>query len=50
MDKTRIKVQAFLSKVPLFANLRGDPRFEAARTRILNHIARERAELGPLTI
>ena len=24
MDKTRIKVQAFLSKVPLFANLRGD--------------------------
>jgi DNA-binding SARP family transcriptional activator/TolB-like protein/Tfp pilus assembly protein PilF len=39
-----------LAEEPGFRDLRGDPRFEAARTRILNHIARERAELGPLTI
>ena len=32
---------------PAFRSLRGDPRFEAARRSILEHIARERAELGP---
>jgi hypothetical protein len=28
----------------------GDPKFELLRKRILDHIARERAELGPLTV
>ena len=31
---------------PAFQSLKGDPRFEAVRKRILDHIARERAELG----
>ena len=39
-----------LGEEPGFRDLRGDPRFEAARTRILNHVARERAELGPLRV
>lgn len=34
---------------PLWA-LRDDPRFNALRKRILDHIARERAELGPVKI
>jgi DNA-binding SARP family transcriptional activator/TolB-like protein len=34
---------------PLWA-LRGDPRFKALRGRILSHIARERAELGPVKV
>lgn len=39
-----------LAKEPAFRELRGDPRFEAARKRILQHIAKERAELGPLKV
>lgn len=39
-----------LAREPAFAGLRGDPRFEAIRGRILAHIARERAELGPLRV
>lgn len=35
---------------PPFRRLRDDPRFKRARGRILAHIARERAELGPLKI
>jgi DNA-binding SARP family transcriptional activator/TolB-like protein len=37
-----------LAEEPSFRTLRGDPRFEAIRKRILDHIAKERAELGPL--
>jgi DNA-binding SARP family transcriptional activator/TolB-like protein/Tfp pilus assembly protein PilF len=37
-----------LAQEPAFQSLRGDPRFEALRKRLLDHIARERAELGPL--
>jgi TolB-like protein/Tfp pilus assembly protein PilF len=37
-----------LAREPAFRSLRGDPRFEALRRRLLDHIARERAELGPL--
>lgn len=37
-----------LAQEPAFRSLRGDPRFETARKRILDHIAKERAELGPL--
>jgi DNA-binding SARP family transcriptional activator/TolB-like protein len=39
-----------LAQEPAFHALRGDPRFEAARKRILDHIARERAELGPIDV
>lgn len=39
-----------LADEPAFRDLRGDPRFEALRTRILAHIARERKELGPVAI
>ncbi|HEY7005317.1 MAG TPA: tetratricopeptide repeat protein [Sphingomicrobium sp.] len=37
-----------LAEEPAYAPLRGDPRFEAVRKRALDHVARERAELGPL--
>jgi len=37
-----------LAQEPAFRALRGDSRFEALRKRILGHIAKERAELGPL--
>lgn len=39
-----------LADEPAFRALRGEPRFEAARKRILDHIAQERAELGPLKL
>lgn len=39
-----------LADEPAFRDLRGDPRFEALRARILTHIARERKELGPVNI
>jgi tetratricopeptide (TPR) repeat protein len=39
-----------LAREPAFRELRGDPRFEAARKRILDHVAKERAELGPLKV
>jgi hypothetical protein len=39
-----------LAQEPAFRNLRGDPKFELLRKRILDHVARERAELGPLTV
>ena len=39
-----------LAQEPAFRDLRGDPRFEAARKRILDHVAKERAELGPLKV
>lgn len=39
-----------LAEEPAFAPLSGDQRFEAARKRILDHIAKERAELGPLKV
>lgn len=39
-----------LDQEPAYRTLRGDPRFEALRKRILDHIARERAELGPLKV
>ena len=39
-----------LAKEPAFVELRGNPRFEAARKHILDHIAKERAELGPLKV
>lgn len=39
-----------LAAEPAFAALKGDPRFEVARKRILEHIAKERAELGPLKV
>lgn len=39
-----------LAREPAFRPLRGDPAFEALRRRVLARIARERAELGPLTI
>ena len=39
-----------LVREPAFQTLRGDPRFEAVRKRLLDHIARERAELGPLKV
>ena len=35
---------------PAFRGLRGEPRFEAIRRRFLNHVARERAELGPVKV
>lgn len=35
---------------PAFASLRGNPSFEAVRKRILDHIGKERAELGPLRV
>lgn len=37
-----------LALEPAFRELRGDPRFAALRKRVLDHVARERAELGPL--
>lgn len=39
-----------LAQEPAFRALRGEPRFEAMRKRILDHIAKERAELGPLKV
>jgi hypothetical protein len=39
-----------LEQEPAYHGLRGDPRFEALRKRILDHVAKERAELGPLTV
>jgi len=39
-----------ISEDPPLGRLRGNPRFEALRKRILDHIARERAELGPIDI
>jgi len=39
-----------LSDEPGFRDLRGNSRFEALRKRILAHIARERAELGPVRL
>jgi len=39
-----------LADEPGFRGLRGNPRFETHRARILAHIARERAELGPLNL
>jgi DNA-binding SARP family transcriptional activator/TolB-like protein/cytochrome c-type biogenesis protein CcmH/NrfG len=37
-----------LAQEPAFQGLRGEPRFEAMRKRLLDHVSRERAELGPL--
>jgi len=39
-----------LADEPAFRDLRGNPRFEALRGRILAHIERERRELGPIVI
>jgi tetratricopeptide (TPR) repeat protein len=39
-----------LEREPAFASLRGDPRFEAMRSRVLGHVAKERAELGPFKV
>jgi DNA-binding SARP family transcriptional activator/TolB-like protein/Tfp pilus assembly protein PilF len=39
-----------IAQEPAFRALRGDPRFAAFRKRILNRIARERAELGPVRV
>lgn len=39
-----------LATEPAYRGLQGNPRFEAARKRILGHIAKERAELGPLRV
>ncbi len=39
-----------LAREPSFGPLRGDPRFQAIRRQILAHVARERRELGPVTI
>ena len=39
-----------LAEEPAFHDLVGDPRFEAARKHVLDHIAKERAELGPLKV
>jgi hypothetical protein len=39
-----------LADEPAFRSLRGEPRFEALRKRLLDHIAREQAELGPLKV
>ena len=39
-----------LAQEPAFARLSGDPRFEAVRKRILDHVAKERTELGPLKV
>ncbi|HEY1145670.1 MAG TPA: hypothetical protein VGE84_04955, partial [Allosphingosinicella sp.] len=39
-----------LAEEPALASLVADPRFAAIRKRILDHVARERAELGPLKV
>jgi DNA-binding SARP family transcriptional activator/TolB-like protein/Flp pilus assembly protein TadD len=39
-----------IAQDPALRALRGDPRFEALRKRLLDHIARERAELGPIEV
>ncbi|HEX8840200.1 MAG TPA: tetratricopeptide repeat protein [Sphingomicrobium sp.] len=39
-----------LAQEPSFRSLRGDVRFEAQRKRFLDHVAKERAELGPLKV
>jgi hypothetical protein len=39
-----------IAQEPAFRALRGDPRFAALRKRILDRIARERAELGPVRV
>lgn len=35
---------------PAFGSIKADPRFEAVRQKILRHIAKERAELGPVRV
>ena len=44
------RVALDLAQEPAFRDLRGDPRFESLRKRMLDHVARERAELGPLKV
>lgn len=39
-----------LEDVPSFASLRGDPRFEALRHRLLDHNEAERRKLGPVPV
>jgi len=39
-----------LADEPAFAGVKADPRFQALRKRVLDHVARERAELGPLQV
>jgi tetratricopeptide (TPR) repeat protein len=39
-----------IAQEPAFRSLSGDPRFRALRKRLLDHIARERAELGPVKV
>lgn len=39
-----------MGEIPSFASLRGDPRFERLRQRELDHLARERRELGPVPV
>ncbi len=39
-----------IAQEPALRGLHGDPRFEQLRRRILAHIARERAELGPIKL
>jgi tetratricopeptide (TPR) repeat protein len=39
-----------LAQEPAFDRLRGDARFEALRQRVLDHVAKERAELGHLQV
>lgn len=39
-----------IAQEPAFRALRGDPRFETLRKRILDRIERERAELGPVRV
>lgn len=39
-----------LAQEPSLAALAGNPRFEAVRKRVLDHVAKERAELGPLKV
>lgn len=39
-----------LAEEPAFKSFVGDPRFEVLRKRMLDHVAQERAELGPLKV
>jgi DNA-binding SARP family transcriptional activator/TolB-like protein len=45
-----LEVALDLADEPAFRDLRGNPRFEAARRKIFTHIARERKELGPVKL